>query len=227
MDFDFEDIVESVPWPRVAAVAALVVCGGTAVVSGVGLAFTATSQDSVLADLDAQIEQAKSERDQASSDEESAASLVGSTDKSATAVCSAIATAQSTAVSSAYANASAESTAKVADSMASLVAEGTSTASWATRVAAKSDAQPVWTFLSSTAFDSSVASLDVCWQLADSETGAVYGWAFGTYDAKTQLASDIVIYSTKAGRECALLSFPDGTREMDESLNIKSLLGVA
>lgn len=227
MDFDIEDIVESVPWPRVAAVAALVVCGGSAALSGIGLALTATSQESTLADLDAQIEQAKSDRDQATSDEESAASLVGSTDKSATATCSAIATAQSTAVSTAYANASAESAAKVADAMSSLVAEGVSTASWATRAAAKSDAQPVWTFLSSTAFDSTVDSLDVCWQLADSKTGVVYGWAFGTYDVKTQLASDIVVYSTKAGRECALLSFADGTREIDESLNIKSLLGVA
>lgn len=227
MDLDLEDIVGGVPWPRVAAVAALVVCGGSAVLSGVGLALTATSQESALADLDAQIEQAKSDRDQAVSDEQAAASLVGSTDKSATATCSAIAAAQSTAVSSAYASASAESAAKVADAMSSLVAEGTSTVSWATRVSAKSDAQPTWTFLSSTAFDSTVDSLDVCWQLADSKTGAVYGWALGTYDAKTQLASDIVVYSTKAGRECALLSFPDGTREIDESLGIKSLLGVA
>lgn len=226
MDFDLDDFIHGVPWARVAACAGLVVCGGMCAVSGVGLALAATSHEATLSDLDAQIEQAKAERDEAASAESASSALVGSTDTSATATGAAIAEAQGKCVSSTYVSAGKQTTEEVSKTMSKLVSDDACTGAWATISKTTSDVRPEWEFLSSTAFDATVESLDVAWRLADSDTGVVYGWTLGTYDVKDQSVSGLVIYSTKAGRESGVLTFADGCRSIDESLDIKSLLGV-
>lgn len=226
-DFDFEEFVSELNWPKIISAVALVLCGLVFAIAAFGLYMRLSSYDSDLAALDSEIASANEQLNQTNDAEQSSSALLGSTSSSAANAGADLATAQNNMLSASGSQSKALS--QLDTTMSQYVDSEQDRFAWAS-VSNRNEASGTslsWSFCSSIAFDSTIGTMKVAWKLTNDKTGDVCGWAFAEYNTQTQKFSKFSVCSTDAGRALSGFAYCDGTKSISASTSLSSFLGVA
>lgn len=233
-DFDFEEFITGLPWPKIVIGIVLGICSLVFVTAGLGLYVQASSHESNLATLDEQISEANASLNQETEAEQQSTDLRGSTNSTVANAGTAMASAQNTMMTTALDSQTKTVRSDVLtafnDAVSPSVVSDQDCFAWATPSSSKTTSLS-WRFCTATAFDSSVSNLKVAWKLINdketSEVATIYGWVVGEYDTQSQKFSKLTVYSTEAGRASDSIVFCDSAKSISESVTLDFLLGVA